>query len=284
MLDHRHVAVVQIGDAIGEGAERDGVRADVQLARLLALAVAHRQRRAVARADHQLGLAPEDDDERIGAPQPREGRKGGLFGCHAVPAVERDQLGDRLGVGLRGEGGAFPFKLRAQLGEVLDDAVMDDRHVVRDVRMRVLDRRRAVRGPARVADADRAAERSGGQLGLQVHQLAARPAPVERAALQRGDARRVVAAIFEALERVHDERRDLPLGDNADDAAHGPTPPPASDSCPLASDSWRLRPSRGCAGRSPPCSPAGRARWRAHWPARRDRSRCPSRHRRRPRR
>ena len=44
------VAVLEIADGVGEGRERDGVRAQIHLA----VAVADRQRRALAGADHQI--------------------------------------------------------------------------------------------------------------------------------------------------------------------------------------------------------------------------------------
>ena len=67
---HDPVAVFEIGDRVGEGRERHGIGAEIHLA----LAVADRQRRAVAGADHQVVLAGEDEGEREGAAQPRQRR------------------------------------------------------------------------------------------------------------------------------------------------------------------------------------------------------------------
>ena len=52
-------------------------------------------------------------------------------------------------------------QLAAQLGEILDDAVVDEGDAVGGMRMGVALGRGAVRGPAGVADADRAGERLG---------------------------------------------------------------------------------------------------------------------------
>ena len=58
------------------------------------------------------------------------------------------------------------------------------------------------------------------QLGLQVFQLAFGAAAIEMVAFQRGDARGIIAAIFEALERIHQLLRDRSAPENADNAAH----------------------------------------------------------------
>ena len=47
---------------------------------------------------------------------------------------------------------------------------------------------------------------------------------VELPVLERGDAGGIVAAIFEPLQRIDDQRRDRLAAQNADDAAHRPTP------------------------------------------------------------
>ena len=56
---------------------------------------------------------------------------------------------------------------------------------------------------------------------LEVDQLALGPAAVDVAVDQGGDARRVVAAIFQPLQRLDQQGRDGGLADDSDDAAHG---------------------------------------------------------------
>ena len=63
---HRPVAVLEIGDRIGEGRQRDGVGAEEHLA----LAMADGKRRAVAGADDQILVAAEHDGQREGAFEP----------------------------------------------------------------------------------------------------------------------------------------------------------------------------------------------------------------------
>ena len=62
----RPVAVLEIGDRVGEGRQRDGVGAEEHLA----LAMADGERRAVAGADDQVLVAGEHDGQRKGAFQP----------------------------------------------------------------------------------------------------------------------------------------------------------------------------------------------------------------------
>ncbi len=79
---------------------------------------------------------------------------------------------------------------------------------------------RAMGGPARVADPGAAGERRPVQRRRQVGQLALGAAAVDVAVHQGGDAGAVIAAIFQALQRLqqHGGRRSGP--DHAHDAAH----------------------------------------------------------------
>ena len=79
-----------------------------------------------------------------------------------------DEMGDHLGVGLGRELDAAALQLGAQLGEILDDAVVDDRHAVGRVGMGVDLVRPAVGRPAGVADADRARQRLLGEPDLEI--------------------------------------------------------------------------------------------------------------------
>ncbi len=153
--EHGRVAVLEIGDRVGERRERDGVGAEIHLA----VAVADRQRRALARADQQIVLAGEQESEREGAAQPRQRRLHRLGRRAAVLHLLGDEMGDHLGVGLRAELRALALQFLAQLAEILDDAVVHDRQTVGGVRMRVALGRPAVGCPARMADADGAGER-----------------------------------------------------------------------------------------------------------------------------
>src|SRR5260370_40531694 len=90
----------------------------------------------------------------------------------------------------------------------------------RRMRMRVVLGRLAVRGPAGVSDAGMPRERLGPQSCLEILELALGAAALETVAFQRGDAGGIVAAIFEALERIHNLIRNRTAPENADNAAH----------------------------------------------------------------
>ncbi len=109
---------------------------------------------------------------------------------------------DNLGVGIGGKFGALLFEFAAQLSKILDDAVVHHRELFGGVRMGVVLGRPAMRRPAGVADADGAIERLAHEPGFEVFQLALGATPRELAAFERGDARGIVAPVFEALERI----------------------------------------------------------------------------------
>ena len=107
-----------------------------------------------------------------------------------------------------------------QFAEILDDAVMNHGDVVGRMRMRVVLGRLAVGGPAGMADAGMAGERLGPQPRFEIFELAFGAAALEMVAFERGDAGGIVAAIFQALERIHQLLRDRTAPQNADNAAH----------------------------------------------------------------
>ena len=84
--------------------------------------------------------------------------------------VMGDELGDDLGVGVAAEDDALGLQLPLEGGVVLDDAVVDDGDgaVAAEVRVGVAVGGRAVRRPARVADAVAA---GGGLLAQELRQV-----------------------------------------------------------------------------------------------------------------
>src|SRR5262249_54851357 len=137
--------------------------------------------------------------------------------------VVLDQVGQNLGVGLRPEGVSLDGQPLLDLEVVFEDPVVDDDQAARavGVRMRVLLRGPPVGRPARVADADGAAERAVAERRLQHLQAAGRPPDLEGAVVsQGGHARGIVAAVLEALEALDDDADRALVTDVSDDPTH----------------------------------------------------------------
>ena len=198
------------------GAERDRVGAEIHLA----LAIADRQRRAVAGADHQIVLARKDEPQRERAAKLRQRRLHRLDRADALWQIAVDQMQHDFGIGFGPEHRALGFQRLAQLAEILDDAVVNHGDAFGRMRMRVVLGRLAVGGPAGMADAAMALQRRFLELGFEIFQFAFGAAAIEPVAFQRGDAGGIVTAIFKALERIHQPLRGRSASQNADNPAH----------------------------------------------------------------
>ena len=208
--EHHHVArVVDHGDDIG-----GHVRA--------VLGQPHHERRVLARGHEGAGLLVADSRNGIGADQAVGSLAHGLQEVVAFAQVLLHEVRDDLGVGLARERMAAAFQLFAQLGEVLDDAVMHDGYaaVAGGMRMRVRLAGAAMRGPARVADAAGAGQlegldelREAAHLPLAVHDF-------QLAVLLDGDAGRVIAAVFESRQTFDQDVLDGARSGVSDDSAH----------------------------------------------------------------
>ncbi len=216
-MDHRPVAVFEIADRVGEGRQRNRVGAEIHLA----AAMPDRERRAAARADHQVVFAGKDEGERESAAQTRQRLLHGVDRRHALLHLRGDELRDDFGVGLGAELDAGLFQLFAQFAEILDDAVMHDRELVGRVRMRVGLVRAAMRRPARMADAGHAGERLAVEFDFEIFQLAFGAAALEMTVLDGRDARGIVAAIFKPPQRIDQLAGNRLAPQNSDNPAHG---------------------------------------------------------------
>ena len=103
---------------------------------------------------------------------------------------------DHFAVGFAQEFAAVGDQLVTQRLEILDDAVVDQRHRPGDVRMGIVDRRRAMCRPASMRNPDIAVQLFRGEFAREIVELALGTAAFELAALHRADAGRVIAAIF----------------------------------------------------------------------------------------
>ena len=238
--DDRVIAFFKIGDAVRERGERVSVRTDEHLP----LAAPDRERGAAPRGDEKIILARKDDREGEGPAHPAErGLDRVLRRQLFITQVIGDELRGDFRVRLRSEGKALRFQFLAQLGEILDDAVMDERDLLGRVRVGVGVRRRAMRRPARMADAGRAGEGKGGELLVEGRKAPRRAPAIEPPVADGRNAGGVITAIFKPLQPFDDLGRDVRFPKNADDAAHGAILSPRA--CALSYQLMLRRDTRG---------------------------------------
>jgi hypothetical protein len=232
----------EVGDLVGVGPQHHDVvlaeldrlagvldeRRDVGTEKHLAFADAQHQRGRAARGhqDVRVGRVTEDEGERaLEAAEHGAARGDEVAAAAARLHLAPHQVGGhlRVGVGLQIDPGGL--ELRAQRGEVLDDAVVHDRDVARDVRVGVPVARATVGGPAGVADAGGTREPAPArrrELRLEVGELALLLLdPGGARAVEDGDTSRVVAAVLHPPQGLDDDREGGPVPDISDDSAHG---------------------------------------------------------------
>lgn len=210
-VDDGDLSVVDVDEILRVFDDRRGVRRE----EILALADADNHRAALTCGDDLVAVALLDDGDGIGADHLLEGL---LHGFEQRAAVRRadifDQVDQHLRVGAAAERVAVGRQGILQHAEVLDDAVVDQGDVLRfgvvGVCIGIV--RHAVRGPARVGDADRAVEVLAREEMLQVGDLALALVDVQRAVtVHQGDAGAVVSPVFEAVKPLDQNGASLPL-------------------------------------------------------------------------
>ena len=225
------VAFVQVDDLVGHAGQGHRVAGQEMLA--TALAHTEHEGRAGARADHAVRFVLAEHRDRIRAMQLGDG---GLHRLEQVTFVQAvHQVGNDFGVGLAGKHIATGLQAGAQFVVVFDDAVVNQgdatcavrwrgARAMTEMRVGVVHRRRAVRGPTRVGDARGADQAVGRHLLHQFrHPLGA--ARALEAARVDGHAARVIAAVFEPLQALHEDGDDVAVRDRGDDATHGGVTP-----------------------------------------------------------
>ena len=190
---------------------------------VLTRADADDQRTAVAREEHLLRAVGAQNADRIAALQTAERFEHSVLEIAVAGIIHIQQVNDDLRVRLTMEPEPLGLQHLAQLHEVFDDAVLHDGElaVVAHVRMGVRLRRRAVRCPARMAEADIAVKiATVMRFGQQILDLAAGLGKLDRAAVEHGDAGRVITAVFELLQPFEKDRRSLLRADVSNDSTH----------------------------------------------------------------
>jgi hypothetical protein len=134
-----------------------------------------------------------------------------------------DAVRDDLGVCFGSEAIAAALEIDAQLIVVLDDAVVHDGEpVARDMRVGVALARYPVRRPAGVGNADPAGRGCLRERLIEhVHFPDGAQARQVLRAVEDGQTRRIVAAVFQPPQALHQDGDHIALGDRSDDSAHG---------------------------------------------------------------
>ncbi len=219
---HRDFVVAEIEDVASVVEDRGDVGGD----EVLVLTEADDDRRPLPHRDDLLWFVRREDREREEACHLRGGAPHGIFERHPVLTgadVLLDQVRDDLGVGLRHERVPFLGETAFDLQVVLDDAVVNDDDAAGAVAMgvRVLLGRTAMRRPPGVSESVHAVERLQTQRFFEVAEFTLGSPDVHRAAfVDDSDPGRVVAAILELLQAVHDDGYDLLPSDVSDDSTH----------------------------------------------------------------
>ena len=175
----------------------------------------------MACAHEPVRLPPMEHRDRICAVDPAQGGPHGVRDVALVRLLH--EMRQHLRVGLGAEAVTTREQAVTQVPEVLDDAVVDDRHVAGavDMGVRVQVVGTAVGGPAGMGKADGRLRRRIQERGAQVGQLAGALLHEQLAGRgDQGDARGVVAAVLQAGQAVEQDGRRVTRSDVSDDATH----------------------------------------------------------------
>ncbi len=211
------IAFFQEHEAARDGQQRGNVRGDevfidaetdgdgTPLAR-------HHDAFRIRLADHRQG---------IGALQFGHGLANRRIQIRRPAQVMMNPVRDDLGIGFRGKEISQRFEPRTQRLVIFDDAVVDDGNPVAGyVRVGVFGGGNPVGGPACVRNADVAADGGGVERFLKDLHLAHGAQAGEPPRLEYRDAGRIVAAILQPAQSLHQNGDCIAFRDHTDDSTH----------------------------------------------------------------
>ena len=105
---------------------------------------------------------------------------------------------------------------------ILDDTIVNDRNTVARIQMGVsiFLAGPAVGCPTRVSPPDMPAHGRGCKRRLETNHLPDRPAEMQLSLINGDNSRGIVAAVFQTLESVQQDRLSIPFADISNDSAH----------------------------------------------------------------
>ena len=179
-------------------------------------------------------MVAESNRQRKGSAQTRQNTRHCFLRCAALLHQHRHKMCHDFAVGIAFEVTPGFAQFGAQFLEIFDDAIVDQSHMVRSVRVGILGGGRTVRGPARMGNTDLTGGRMVRQFHDQVVELPLGPATDQLAVLNRADTGAVVAAVFHPAHPVDKTLRNGLVADNTDNSAHGSHSPNSYASGALA--------------------------------------------------
>jgi hypothetical protein len=219
------LAVLEVDDVLGAAHQRGDVRGED----VFVFTYAEDQRRAFACGENFAGAILAEHGDAVGALDVAEGfadgvKKAALAGGRRgfLGVVVGDEIGQHLGIRFGVERVALGLEKFLNRRVVFNHAVVNegDHAVAAQVRMGVGFGDAAVGGPTRVADAGGAAKAVLGRLLGESVDPPDPPHEFEPAILLDGDARGVIAAIFEALQAFEQDGGCLLTANVAYDSTH----------------------------------------------------------------
>ena len=177
------------------------------------------QRRPCTRAHHTVRLFEMEHRYGVGTPQ-LQNRP--LHSRQQVTRIQKvHQMGDDFGVRLAFKGIALQLQLLAQVFKVFNDAVVHQGQTfVAEMRVGVVHRGRAMRGPAGVRNAGGALDGTLRDLLGQLGDARGAAGAAQHAVCMDRNTARVVAAVLQTLQTLHQHRNNIAVRNPADNATH----------------------------------------------------------------
>ena len=214
-VHHRHVPLFQ--HAVPAGIFQQ--RRDIRRNKVFLFAPAHDERALPLDREQGIREIPEQDSQRIAAPHHGQSGAQSFEGLTLIAAV--DELDQDLGVGLALKGIALGHKPLLQHTIVLDDAVVDDAHPGRGMRVAVHIAGLPMGRPPGVADAAAAPGQSLHRQPLaQLRQTTLALDHPDAALQSQGHTGGIIAAVLQLFQTIQQNILCIPFSNITNNATH----------------------------------------------------------------
>ena len=215
-LDDDPVTLLKVRNLLGQRSQSQGIRSEVHFAR----SIPHDKRRTATRADDLVRMRAENDCQRKSTAQPRQDFSNRFFRRRTTFNFERYEMSDNFTVGVAFKRTALVAQFRAKILVILDNSVVNQRHMLGRVRVSIALGGRTMSCPAGVGDADLAGSRITGQLFDEIVELPLSTAADQVSIVDRANPGAVIAAVFHAPEAVDQSIDNRAVAHDTDNSAH----------------------------------------------------------------